>query len=1133
MANRRKRELKASGFPRSELWSWSLGSSGTNQAKDDAIENMLRECATTNGGPLSATQPPGGDLRVLRPHHQVSVGHPPPPQPQSPSLSSQQSTPSGSRRKLPSKALQASQQSQPRVASSRNLSPPASPPPIKADNGNNGGWRAYKLAHRTNKLMAKTRKFIETMSGEEELTGIGIDAHKRGSGFRHLTGTRGGGSDGNGSFACNNSDANLQHCDEFEYDDDYDGNDEDRAAALKLKTAKEMFEREVLRGPDDDLIDPARRKVDEGGETDDSRDFWQIYHSSSTSKRPGSARGRYIARCEEASLLVLPVLDLKRRTRYEPETKSLRYDNYYFGDKRAQALGDALNLLPVPVESLSMKNVGVTGAGSSAIMDGLTLRQLSHLNFAENKLGSKGTHKIYESLQDPHVNLKSLDLGNNQLGDQAVRLLIECLLNRCTLEHLDLRRNRIFHAAKAVGELLRISTPLRSLNLSWNNIRGEPAQHLAKCMMENITLVHLDMSDNTLGNNGNADAELGACLATNKSLRHLDISNNHVRGKSILVYVNGLQQNTVLETLVLRGNPIGIFGAESILRAVSSGSIAKCQIDIGECNMDLLDDSGHTTAMIYGGGVYNVDARERSDVALLRELLLLYWRNKVEIVESSLNGMPFIFNKGKDEKSLLNSIPSAGAVQLKVQPNYDRHEDPIPAHGFEQSVKLLARSFGHLRDGDEAAKLFCIRLLAEEYTFRVHQANELLALFRSHTTQVEKANAAAVLIPQIVKAQPPDTVVEVFDCASMETPAEFFEDKDNDGKIDVCGDICVVLGLENLSDIEQGYVETKVGKWVSFNPNNPTGRYQLNMTQSIDRRILMRILELNKTEKKVRQQLKLFDVSQHSAAVQPLQGGFRNVKLNRMPVAMGSGWEFPLLGVLEFDFVSTRRPYRICTALNDAAFEKFLKEFKQLQVSAEVKLIGLRCVSTLYYFTCSQTQRIMEHFGTFERDPVTGCLLRAEVFIILFSRIIDEWNYAETLALLDLATKTQVLDRLGYLNCFHPLQQVESYKRLHLQIYDQRQLVLHLVKLATNNEIELSNVMLNGESATSSMVEPEQWKTWVSDDKLPSEGVLSCSMRAMQPMVPETQLPPTCIRRKLLQTLLLKLDDQSQEPVLA
>ncbi|KAG2817237.1 hypothetical protein PC112_g13149 [Phytophthora cactorum] len=296
------------------------------------------------------------------------------------------------------------------------------------------------------------------------------------------------------------------------------------------------------------------------------------------------------------------------------------------------------------------------------------------------------------------------------------------------------------------------------------------------------------------------------------------------------------------------------------------------------------------------------------------------------------------------------------------------------------------------------------------------------------------------------------------------------------------------------------------------------------MANSIDRRILMRLLEVNKTERKLRQQLKLMDTSQYGLQVQPLQGGFRNMRLNRLPIVMGNNWQFPRLGILEFDFVMTRRPYAICTALNDGAFEQFLKEFKQLQVPTEMKIIGLRSISTLYYFTCSQAQRIMEHFGTFERDPTTGCLFRGEVFIVLFSRIVDEWNLSETLSLLDLTTKTQVLDRLGVLNCFHPLQQIETYRNLQLNALDQRQLILIIVKLAASGEVELTNTQLNGD-----IIESDVWKTWTSDDKLPSQGVLSCSMRALHGVQSEAQLPPTSVRKKLMQSLLFKLEDKAQE----
>uniref|UniRef100_H3HCW9 Uncharacterized protein n=1 Tax=Phytophthora ramorum TaxID=164328 RepID=H3HCW9_PHYRM len=644
-------------------------------------------------------------------------------------------------------------------------------------------WKAFKVAHRTNKILAKTRKVINMLT-------------RQNGSMKNVN-------DGEDTATENDADA----------DENDEGGEEARAAAVglaKLMEAKSKFQREVL---DDDAADCAHASGGSNGLGDaqsGAEDFWRLYKGSS-------------------SLLVLPVLDLKRPSRYERANQALCYDNYYFGDKRAEALGDALHLLPVPVQTLSMKNVGVSGTGSSAILSGIPMRQLKHLNFSENRLGAKGILTIHKTLENPQIHLKSL--------------------------------------------------------------------------------------------------------------RYLDISSNHVQANNL-------------------------------------------------------------EGTVYGGGTFNLNLSERSDGILLRELLQLVWKGKSETVDTMHNGAPFNFNR-KDEKAMMTSIPSQGYMQIKVQPNYDWHEELISTGGFDRVTP---------------------------------------------SAQAKIAHAATE---------------EIYDCASMDTPNEFFEDKDADGKID-------------------SHVEQKVGKWISFNVNNPSGRYQLNMANSIDRCILMRILE-------------------HGLVAQPLQGGFRNMRLNHLAIVMGTCWQFPRLGILEFDFVMTRRPYAICTALNDGAFEQFLKEFKQLQVTAEMKLVGLRSISTLYYFTCSQAQRIMEHFGTFERDPTTGCLFRGEVFIVLFSRIVDEWNLSETLSLLDLTTKTQVLDRL----------------------------VLLLIKLAASGEAELTNAQLNGDS-----IESDVWKTWTSDDKLPAQGVLSCSMRAVNAVQSEAQLPPTSVRKKLLQSLLFKLEDKAHEPTL-
>ncbi|KAE9046593.1 hypothetical protein PR001_g4503 [Phytophthora rubi] len=777
----RTRRAESTAFPRSDLWSWT-----DDGAKDELIESMLRECVPPVALPSTpalngnAPLPVGGNSRSLLPsqrHKLASAGQHA--HPQAPSTGPSSSSRKARNLQSPATSLPPTQL---QPMSSKNLMAAAS------SSTGQEAWKAFKVAHRTNKILAKTRKVINLLI-------------RQNSSMKNVHDGENGPSDHGDDDGAAERDADIDAGDKEKEIEEMRAA---AAAAAKLMEAKAMFQREVL---DEDPGDSSQANGGANGVGNVQsglEDFWRLYKNSTTCKRPGSARGRYIANCQDSSLLVLPVLDLKRPSRYERGNQALRYDNYYFGDKRAEALGDALQLLPVPVQTLSMKNVGVSGSGSSAIMSGISMQQLKHLNFSENRL--------------------------------------------------------------------------------------------------------------------------------------------------------------------------------------------------------------------------------------------------------------------------------------------------------------------------------------EEYTFTVAEANTLLSVFESHTSQVEKASAAAALIPQILQTPSAQSKLaheaaeEIYDCAAMETPNEFFEDKDADGKIDVCGDICITIGLENLSDIEQSHVEHKVGKWISFNVNNPSGRYQLNMANSIDRRILMRILEVNKIERKMRQQLKLMDTSQYGLVAQPLQGGFRNMRLNHLPIMMGANWQFPRLGILEFDFVMTRRPYTICTALNDSAFEQFLKEFKQLQVTSEMKLVGLRSISTLYYFTCSQTQRIMEHFGTFERDPATGCLFRGEAFIVLFSRIVDEWNLSETLSLLDLTTKTQVLDRLGVLNCFHPLQQIESYRQLQLSAFDQRQMILILVKLAASGEAELTNAQLNGD-----VIESDVWKAWISDDKLPAQGVLSCSMRAIHGMQSEAQLPATSVRKKLIQSLLFKLEDKAHE----
>ncbi|KAG6586542.1 Leucine-rich repeat-containing protein [Phytophthora cinnamomi] len=160
----RVRRGEAAGFPRAELWSWT-----DDGAKDELIESMLRECVppmpstpALNGNlplPVGAT---GRSLLPSQRHRMVSAGQHP--HPQSPSTG-QHSHPQSPSTGQPSSRKARNLQSPPTSLPPPQLQPMSSKNLMAAAPHSTGqeAWKAFKVAHRTNKILAKTRKVINML----------------------------------------------------------------------------------------------------------------------------------------------------------------------------------------------------------------------------------------------------------------------------------------------------------------------------------------------------------------------------------------------------------------------------------------------------------------------------------------------------------------------------------------------------------------------------------------------------------------------------------------------------------------------------------------------------------------------------------------------------------------------------------------------------------------------------------------------------------------------------------------------------------------------------------------------------------------------------------------------------------
>jgi Leucine-rich repeat (LRR) protein len=124
---------------------------------------------------------------------------------------------------------------------------------------------------------------------------------------------------------------------------------------------------------------------------------------------------------------------------------------------------------------------------------------------------------------------------------------------------------------------------LTELDVSSNSIGAAGAKAFSKSAM---LLKRLDMSKNNLGGwpDKSGLKALGNCISVSTSLRELDLSANDLRGEDAAILAVGFGRNGAMETLDISDNPIRETGGEAMSRAIEINSALTC-LNMGDHRM--------------------------------------------------------------------------------------------------------------------------------------------------------------------------------------------------------------------------------------------------------------------------------------------------------------------------------------------------------------------------------------------------------------------------------------------------------------------------------------------------------------------------------------------------------------------
>jgi len=174
---------------------------------------------------------------------------------------------------------------------------------------------------------------------------------------------------------------------------------------------------------------------------------------------------------------------------------------------------------------------------------------------SHNYIGLNDMKAFNEGVLQKMGNFHILNLSENLLGDDDMKLLTEILKVLNNLHTLDLSHNEIGdYGIKLLNEAIEKMKVLSILDLSHNYIGNDGMKPFTEALKE-LNLLILDLSHNEIGDNGMK--QLTEALEKMENLGILDLSHNHVGDDGMKPLTEVLQKMHNLKILDLSNNEVG------------------------------------------------------------------------------------------------------------------------------------------------------------------------------------------------------------------------------------------------------------------------------------------------------------------------------------------------------------------------------------------------------------------------------------------------------------------------------------------------------------------------------------------------------------------------------------------------
>jgi len=271
-----------------------------------------------------------------------------------------------------------------------------------------------------------------------------------------------------------------------------------------------------------------------------------------------------------------------------------------------------------------------------------------------------------------------------------------------------------------------------------------------------------------------------------------------------------------------------------------------------------------------------------------------------------------------------------------------------------------------------------------------------------------------------------------------------------------------------------------------FNAQNPTGHYNLDLSNPGDHSVATDILLIDRWESAVHKKLKRVDFSQRGNHSHIRNESFSDIALSHLSSI--AEWTLPESGNLKLDYASSKRPPKDAAVLDDETFTEVLLTLykagaeESTRLSDEHQLNALRVVSHMLYVKSIQLREIL---GNYKHESTRG-----DIYVMMIMQLVDMHN--EKLFRVRFAEREsldRVRHRLGQAVCFPFVQPEQTWFDFNFAVYEDRFAANILMSYANkegfDNLVEVTYTHADGTVDPLPLGVPRTWVLW---NQMPKSG---------------------------------------------